>query len=355
MFNKILTKNTKMKKSIIILLCIIVGSLKLSAQQDAQFTLFPWASLYYNPGTAGEQNNTLCFTGIYNQKYMGLKQAYPDPTNPANINTDNISPQDFLVNVEFFSRKIRGAIGVSFISDKITFFHNIGVRLGYTFRFNLGGGKMGIGFQAGLFNQSLTPDDFRALQEGDPLLQLLKDSESYMDLDFNFGLHYKAERWDIGISAVNLLGKKSISLSGGEELNLARQLYIHGGYNWTLPWNPSWVLEPKALIKTDFASFQVDIMALARYNGILWGGLSYRINDAVSLLFGARPFWNSSNNYLKGLDVGISYGFTTTKFAYTKQGSAGDFELMIRYCFDIFRQEVFSGYGSSRNIYKNQY
>jgi hypothetical protein len=111
-------------------------------------------------------------------------------------------------------------------------------------------------------------------------------------------------------------------------------------------------------MKTDLTKTmpQIDLMILGRYNETLWMGLSYRIIDAVSVLFGAKPFASSSNNYLKGLDVGISYSFTTNKLGLYKSGkSSGDVEVMLRYSFDIFKQEVFSGYGSSRNIYKNQY
>ena len=136
---------------------------------------------------------------------------------------------------------------------------------------------------------------------------------------------------------------------------MSRNLYIHGGYTWILPWNPSWELLPQALIKTDLATAQFDIMILTRYNGVFWGGLSYRIQDAVSVLFGARPFYNSSNIYLKGLEVGAAYSFTTSKLGFKPNRSYGDIEVMLRYCFDIYKEEVFSGYGSSRSIYKNKF
>ena len=35
----------------------------------------------------------------------------------------------------------------------------------------------------------------------------------------------------------------------------------------------------------------------------------------MSLLFGARPFYNSSNVYLKGLEAGLSYGITANNIA----------------------------------------
>ena len=58
---------------------------------------------------------------------------------------------------------------------------------------------------------------------------------------------------------------------------------------------------------------------------------------------------------MKGLDMGLSYSFTTSQLGYKKHRSFGDIELVVRYCFDIYKPEVFTGYGSTRNIYKNQY
>ena len=59
--------------------------------------------------------------------------------------------------------------------------------------------------------------------------------------------------------------------------------------------------------------------------------------------------------YLKGLDLGVAYSFTTNSLAYKKHRSFGDIEVVVRYCFDIYKPEVFSGYGNSRYIYKNRY
>ena len=146
-----------------------------------------------------------------------------------------------------------------------------------------------------------------------------------------------------------------IRLSGDRGTHRSSQLYLHGGYTWVLPFNPNWEIIPQALIKTDLKTYQWEILALARYNGVFWGGIGYRFQDAISLAFGARPFYNSSNIYLKGLDVGVSYGFTANSLAFKPHRSFGDVEVVVRYCFDIYKPEVFSGYGNSRYIYKNRY
>lgn len=351
MFNLLLTKNEEMKKSIIFLACVLLVCPSLFAQKDPQITLFPWASLNYNPGAAGEQNNTLCFTGFYKQEHLGMKELYTNANGKQESNS--ISNRDLAFNMEFYSRKIRGAFALSIMNDKAVYYNNINVKLGYAFKMNLGPGKLGIGAQVGLINQSLDYSKLDPSQDGDPVLE--GGGESELKLDFHFGLHYKADRWFAGVSALQILGNSAVQLSGGGFIKPVRTIYAMGGYIWTLPWNPSWNIEPSAIIRSDLSMINFDIMVITRYNNIVWGGLSYRLQDAVSILAGARPFHNSSNNYLKGLEMGLAYSIRTNNLAYRTNGSFGDIELVVRYCFDIYKQEVFSGYGSSRSIYKNQY
>lgn len=347
-------KLLNMKKKYILGIFLTVFSVSTFAQQDAQFLLFPWATPYYNAGAIGEQSNTLCFTGIFRQQYAGWKDTYVPTNSTDGTQLINTSPQQIYLSLESYLRKLHGGIGVTFIKDKIGFFNNVGVKLGYSFKLRIPTGTLGIGLQVQMLSQKLDNSYFMPIQQGDALLNSFTKDESWLDLDFSFGLFYKADRWNAGIGMTQIAEK--IRLSGDKNsYQMSRNMYIHGGYTWVLPWDPSWEIIPQALIKTDLATAQFDLMVLARYNGILWGGLSYRIQDAVSVLFGARPFYNSSNNYLKGLEMGLGYSFTTSKLGYQKHRSYGDFEIVLRYCFDIYKEEVFSGYGSTRSIYKNQY
>lgn len=323
------------------------------AQDDAQFTFFPWVTSYYNAGGIGEQHNTLCFTADYNNKYLGWGDVKA-------INNDSVNrtaPQDFLFSIESYLKKLHGSIGVTLVHDRLGFYSNTGVKLGYAYKMRVGGGNLGIGAQVSLFNQSLKSDGFNPIQEGDPTLQNL--SESTLDIDFNFGILYKADQWYVGLGWTQIAAlfdkNQALRVSGEYGARRNSQLYVHGGYTWVLPANPNWELIPQALVKTDFKTYQWEILALARYNGVYWGGIGYRFQDAVSLAFGARPFHNSSNIYLKGLDLGVSYSITANSLGYKKHRSFGDVEVVVRYCFDIYKPEVFSGYGNSRYIYKNRY
>ena len=339
------------------LLVVLAMSAMMSgfAQDDAQFTFFPWVTSYYNAGGIGEQNNTLCFTADYSNKYLGWGDL---PSTAINNDTAlHTAPQDFLFSIESYLRKLHGSIGVTLVHDRIGFYSNTGVKLGYAYKMRVGGGHLGIGLQASLFNQSIDKASFRPIVEGDPVLAQL--SESTLDIDFNFGLLYKTDQWYVGLGWTQIAAlfdkKQALRVSGDFGPRRSSQLYLHGGYTWVMPFNPNWELIPQAMVKTDFKTYQREILALARYNGVYWGGLGYRFQDAVSIAFGARPFYNSSNIYLKGLDLGVSYSITSNSLGYKKHRSFGDVEVVVRYCFDIYKPEVFSGYGNSRHIYKNRY
>ena len=347
----------QVKKVGLLVLFAMVVTMTGFAQDDAQFTFFPWVTSYYNAGGIGEQHNTLCFTADYNNKYLGWRDGSSSGTTINNDSLFRSAPQSFLFSIESYLKKLHGSLGVTLIHDRIGIYSNTGVKLGYAYKLRLGGGHLGIGAQVSLYNQAIKPDQLIPIQPGDPVLDQL--SESTLDLDFNFGLLYKADQWYVGAGWTQMAAlfdkDQVLRVSGEYGSTRSSHLYVHGGYTCVLPFNPNWELLPQAMVKTDFKTFQWEVLALARYNGVYWGGLGYRFQDAVSLVFGARPFHNSSNIYLKGLDLGVSYSFTTNTLAFKKNRSFGDVEVMVRYCFDIYKPEIFSGYGNSRYIYKNRY
>ena len=326
------------------------------AQDDAQFTFFPWVTSYYNAGGIGEQSNTLCFTADYSNKYLGWGDLSTTAIN--NDTAVKTAPQDFLFSIESYLKKLHGSIGVTLVHDQLGFYKNTGVKIGYAYKLRVGGGHLGIGAQVSLYNQAIDVSGFNPTDPNDPYFQSL--SESTLDMDFNFGVLYKTDQWYVGAGWTQMLAafdttQSIIRLSGDRGSHRSTQIYLHGGYTWVVPFNPNWEIIPQALVKTDLSKVQWEILALARYNGVFWGGLGYRYQDAITLAFGARPFYNSSNIYLKGLDVGVSYGFTANSLAFKPHRSFGDVEVVVRYCFDIYKPEVFSGYGNSRYIYKNRY
>jgi len=339
----------------------------LFAQEDPKFTFFPWAQPVYNPGTMGEKENHLNFIGILRQQTMLIKGSEINPLDiDGNNNNNNINDptkpqyrkvdgQQVFVNIDSYIKKIRGAVGVMFLNDKNAETENIAVKLGYSSKFRVRGGKLGVGLQFGFLNiKPPASDIWDPIQTGDPTLQQANQSESYMDFDMSFGLHYKAPTWYMGVSCTQLIGGVRISGEDGV-FTLPQQLYFSGGYIWNLQTPVPWSIEPHLLIRSNLSTWGMDVMALARYNGILWFGLSYQLNMGIAALFGAVPFYNGGNEYLKGLEVGIAYTFQTNKYSYIQGGGWGDFELVVRYGFNFYKERALTGYGSSRHLYKNQY
>lgn len=345
------------KKYLIFLFVFLFISIKVSAQKDPQFTLFPWGYSFYNPAAMGEMDKHLNFTGIMRQQSIRMrveKEGTGSVNEKGKQAYDKIKGEQIFLGIDSYIKKIKGAVGISFLKDKNAEFDNVGFKFGYAGKIPFRGGKFGIGLQFGFLNMKPITDKYKPLQDNDPTLTGLKEVENYLDFDLNLGLHYKAPTWHIGVSATQLLG--GVRVSGGDNyLDIPRQMYFSGGYIWNLKTPTPWSIEPNLLIHTDFATWSIDIMALARYNGILWFGASYQLDNAVSVLFGAVPFYNSTNNYLKGLEVGLAYGFPITKYGFQANGSFGDFELLVRYGFNFFKDKITTGYGSSRHLYKNQF
>jgi hypothetical protein len=78
-------------------------------------------------------------------------------------------------------------------------------------------------------------------------------------------------------------------------------------------------MQPSVLVKSDFASTQVDYTLRATYDHRFWGGLTYRPGDAVVVQLGVD---------LKNLRLGYAYDVGISPLA---QASGGSHELMVSY------------------------
>ena len=111
--------------------CLIVLLLlpfyTLFAQEDPKFSLLPWLQPYFNPGAMGEKDNHVNLTGILGQFAAGM---HGDPNQTNSDNSDSSDPdkgsekgapqngEQILLQIDSYIKQIRGAVGVSFLSDK---------------------------------------------------------------------------------------------------------------------------------------------------------------------------------------------------------------------------------------------
>jgi type IX secretion system PorP/SprF family membrane protein len=157
--------------------------------------------------------------------------------------------------------------------------------------------------------------------------------ESSYALDGAFGIYMYSTYYFAGISAHQLFGNKLNTLHGEVEgvdedkgINRLKQhFYAVGGVNIIL--NREFLLTPSALIKfMSPGQWQGEINVKTTYKKMIWGGLSYRTSDAISIIGGY--------NYENKIYIGLSYDITTSEL---RKYSSGTIEVMIGYRFNALR------------------
>ncbi len=98
-----------------------------------------------------------------------------------------------------------------------------------------------------------------------------------------------------------------------------------GGYNIKLS-DPLFELRPSFLFKTDAAFWQLDLNTNIVFNERFWGGISYRVQDAIALLLGVETEF--------GLRVGYSFDLVTSSLSHYGYGSH---EIFVSYTLDLER------------------
>ncbi len=311
-----------MRKNILFLFLVFLGLGAANAQQDAQYTQYMFNQMAFNPGYIGS-HDMICGNVLFRQQWLGF-------TETVNGQENNVAPQTMLFTLHSNVNPIHGGLGLVVYKDKLGYEDNIGVKFGYAYRRQIWGGYLGAGIMGGFLNKKIDFSQLNPIDAGDPLLQGAQESDMVFDL--SFGLYFnRPGEFSVGLASNQLMQSTSEMGVGLGSPQLKRHYYLSGTYNYTLPNNPQFELRPSVLVKSDFASLQFDIDALMFYNSQFWGGLGYRMTDAVSILLGAYPFANSGNDDLETLGIGYSYDVTTSAMGRNGR-SSGSHEVFISYC-----------------------
>jgi len=292
------------------------------AQQPTLITHYMFTNMATNPAFAGGSGG-INLTGLVRQQWMGWKD--PDGT--------KTNPQTFLLTVDSPIRKLHGGLGGSISQDQIGYFKHIVLKLGYAYKMEAWSGDLSFGLQGSLVNISYDASKFDPIEENDPVLNQLEGKKSDMLVDVGLGVFYKVpDKYYIGLSAENILQTKGKKTS----YQMRRTYYLNGGYQWIVPSHPAFEVLPSAQFMYDGAVLQFNASALVMYTNKFYGGLGYRLQDAVSVLAGV---------IIKGLHIGVAYDISTS--AMTKNNS-GNLEIMVNYCFKIDTDKFRKSYRNTR-------
>jgi len=277
-------------------------------QQDPEFSQYNSALSFFNPASAGSKDK-ICLNALQRQQWVGFKGAP--------------STSYFSADGPFRLFGASHGAGISILNDKYGFNTDLGINLQYAYRIEIGSGKLGIGFGAGILNKALSPEWNIPAGLGDVIgdPHIPQNKESRVVFDLGLGIFYRTDNIFMGISATHL-NQARIKYANATPY-LVRHYYATAGYNLQLS-NPAFEIMPYFVLKSDGRSNLVYLNTTVRYNKRFWCGVSYRTGDAIVGMVGAELF--------DGVRIAYSYDFITSKMGNYSDGSH---ELTIGYCFDF--------------------
>ena len=297
-----------MKKIFCFLFLYIIANLAAIAQQDPQFTFNKMTQLSVNPGFAG---NDGMINGLILNRYqwVGIPGA----------------PQTLLFSIGAATELlgVPSGVGLNILSDQLGFQKNISVGIDYAYRKKISLGDLAIGTSIGFYNIAFSGD--WKVPEGENWVlddNFVPKAGSQLAFDVGLGVYLKSNDYYLGASVTHL-NQASLVFQDQASTYLARHYYLSAGYNITLA-DPLFEIQPSVLFKTDMVSYQADMAIDLVYKKRYSAGLSYRVNDAVSVLLGFE--------LANGMRIGYAYDIGTS--ALSRYGD-GSHEFYVGYNFDL--------------------
>ena len=296
-----------MKK--VLILFFVMLSTFLKAQQDPQFSLNMFNIYSVNPAFSGsyDQFNALA---IHRSQWVGFGDGAPVTQH---------------VSVEAPVYFLHGGAGVSLLNDKIGNEYTRGVNLSYAYQTKLSKkSELGVGLSIGFMDvgfegEWVTPSNNSGTD--DPSVPATGENDIVPDL--GLGLYYRMKELYIGYSVTHLNQATAVYGNNNDtDFEFKRHHYFTMG--WMHEVSSELVMRPSMFVKTDQVSTQIDFNINLMYADHLWGGVTYRLDDAVVLIAG----YNINEN----LKFGYAYDITTSDL---KSESSGSHEILLRYSFKM--------------------
>lgn len=289
-----------------------------SAQQDPSYSQYVMNGFLINPSMAGSDGySTVSLT--VRQQWLGLES--PPATFAAAFQTRILS-DSYISRSTSVRKKIsrptkggRVGMGGYIFADRNGIMKRTGLQYSYAYHISLNN------YRQLSFGLAATAYQYFVDKEGkyidDPWLDGY-DQVVYIP-DANFGISYTTRRYYVGYAMHHLLrGMGMLGNTGNNQHSELGYYYLSGGYKFDVA--DDWMIEPSALIKSSdmlLKSIQMDISTRVYYKEDYWMGLSYRTNDAIVMLAGAK-----FDRYY----IGFAYDFTLSDL---RTKSFGTYELTL--------------------------
>lgn len=282
------------------------------AQQPSQYSLYMFNRMAYNPAYAG-LDNSLSTTGVFRRQWVNLEGS------PTAQHLNLHAPLYFLSS----------GLGFSLENDELGLERNLAMRVAYNYQLNLNNGILSIGIGGGILQKTLNGSGIRT-PEGDYIDgSTINHRDNFLPIGqvaalaptFEFGIYYKSEQLEIGISTRDIVAQP-IEFTDFT-IRPIRSFFFTASSSFEL--NRSLVLRPSVFVKTDILQTQMDFSALFTYNDNITLGTSFRgysrtTIDALAIIGGLKL--NDKTNVFYSYDVSLSQ---------IKLANSGSHEIMLNY------------------------
>jgi type IX secretion system PorP/SprF family membrane protein len=289
----------------ILLITVAAGFGALWGQQMPHYTQYMFNDFVINPAIAGVHNHFQIRT---NHRFQWVGMTDPPLTN----------------SIAFYGPHEKMDMGYGgYIYNDVT---GPTSRTGFTgaYAYNIAINtdmRLSMGISLSLLQYRIDGTALNPKDVSDPSI-LNMVSTSYMP-DAGLGLYLYAESFYVGLSAAQLLNNNIKIFDNKDGINrLKTHIHLVGGYRYEI--DSDWALEPSLMVKgTAPKELSLDITARVDWKKMVWGAISYRLTDAVSILLGY--------SYEETLLFGYSYDIGITSL---RKYNTGTHEIMIGYRFN---------------------
>lgn len=297
-----------MKKTLILLLLTITLAVPLWGQQSPEFTLYMMNPFLYNPAVAGTANYWEIRSN-HRFQWVGFKDA------PITNVISAFGPH---------STKDMG-FGGNVYSDITGPVSTTGANGVYTYNLPLTEDiRLSMGLELGMLQYSV---DLTSIQFYNPDPSLPDAVLTKIEPDASTGIYIYNSQFNAGFSANHLFNlHEQLTVKEVGITRLQTTFYLMGGYRYL--YDREWTFEPGVVItKVVPADYQFEFYGKAIYRNTVWGGISYRTQDAVSFLFGYT--------HERKIFIGYAFDYALTDI---RKYSAGSHEIVIGYNFDSIKK-----------------
>jgi len=250
---------------------LVVCTLPACSQQDPQFSQYMFNNFYFNPAFAG-LDGVMKISAVHRSQWLGYSGTFDDGG----------APTTQLISMNTPMPQLKGGVGAYFVNDNLGPVTNMEFQGSYAYYLPVADGRLSLGLRAGMVSQKVNFDMFRAIDPADPLLQR-SGTETQFRPDFAFGAAFRKEKYYVGLG-INHLNQPSYDFGLSQDNKLSRHLYFTGSYFYEMNFDVRFQFV--GLVKSDLVKTSFDLGVLAYLRNTMWGGLSFRQSDALSLLLG---------------------------------------------------------------------